>query len=70
MALADASSNIGIWEITKKHEETTPKLIARLPQYKCPPGALTFDNQSKNLLVVYTDQKVLKKIVLITLEEP
>lgn len=61
MTLADASNNIGIWEVSKKGDETTSKLIARLPQYKCPPGAITFDKQNKNLLVVYTDQKVSNK---------
>lgn len=59
LILADVDSNVGAWEIDE--ESKSANFIAHLPRYEYPPSALTVDSHNSNLIIVYTNQKVLIK---------
>ncbi|XP_077300414.1 UTP4 small subunit processome component l(3)72Dn isoform X4 [Arctopsyche grandis] len=58
LILADVDSNIGAWEIDE--ESKSASFIAQLPRYEYPPSALAVDSQNSNLIIAYTNQKLVE----------
>lgn len=54
LAIADCSSNIGIW----KNENSKWIQYCRLPKYKCIPTTIGIQSKQLLLVVAYADQKV------------